>query len=54
MRRLRSGEIDYEGFVEESEKLSLEELQALTPLLSEWAKGASDHNAKRVHRMGPK
>ena len=38
MRRLRANEIDYREFVKESEELSLEELQALTPLLIEWAK----------------
>jgi hypothetical protein len=38
MRRLRADEIDYREFVKESEELSLEELQALTPLLIEWAK----------------
>jgi len=46
IRRLRAGEIDHKGFIEESENLSLEELQALTPLLIEWAKAQSSHKAK--------
>ena len=37
MHRFRSGEIDHNEFVQHSEKLPLEELQSLTPLLIEWA-----------------
>jgi hypothetical protein len=47
MRRLRAGEIDNEGFVEESERMSLEELQALTPLLIEWANDPTERNSER-------
>ena len=47
MRRVRAGEIDRAEFVKESEKLSLEELQALTRLLMEWAKDPTPRNPKR-------
>ena len=47
MRRLRAGEIDRAEFIKESEKLSLEELQALTPQLIEWAKDPTARNPKR-------
>jgi len=37
INRLRSGEIDHNQFVHESEQLSLEELEELTSLLIQWA-----------------
>lgn len=43
INRLRSGEIDHNQFILESEKLSLEETEKLTSLLLQW-------NAERVKR----